>query len=104
MLQCIGKRISELRDATAVLAASRRGARVDEQRPVDKRYLSDRELAERYGLNVRTLQNWRTFGKGPKFRKFGRSTKYAVSDIETWLESLPCGGDGVPASAVRSGA
>jgi predicted DNA-binding transcriptional regulator AlpA len=69
-----------------------------------KRYLSDREVAEQYGLNVRTLQNWRTVGKGPKFRKFGRSTKYAVRDIETWLESLPCGGDGVPASAVRSGA
>jgi predicted DNA-binding transcriptional regulator AlpA len=93
MIQCMRKHIAELNHAPAVPAAN-----------TGKRYLSDREVAERYGLNVRTLQNWRIFGKGPKFRKFGRSTKYDVRDIEAWLETLPCGGDGVPACAVKRSA
>jgi predicted DNA-binding transcriptional regulator AlpA len=87
------KQPTALSHATVTLAAATTAG---------KRYLSDREVAERYGLNVRTLQNWRTFGKGPKFRKFGRSTRYDIRDVERWCESLPCGGDGVPACAVRS--
>jgi phage terminase Nu1 subunit (DNA packaging protein) len=38
-------------------------------------------------LNVspRTLQNWRVRGCGPKFRKLGRSVRYRLEDLETFV-------------------
>jgi len=67
-----------------------------------KRLITDLEIEHAYGIPRKALQNWRVLGKGPRFRKFGSGVRYKVSDVEAWIESLPSGGAGVPASAVRS--
>jgi len=67
-----------------------------------KRFITDVEIEHAYGIPRKTLQNWRVLGKGPRFRKFGSGVRYKVSDVEAWVESLPSGGAGVPASAVRT--
>jgi helix-turn-helix protein len=35
----------------------------------------------------KTLANWRSAGKGPKFIKAGHKILYRVADVHQWLES-----------------
>jgi len=65
-----------------------------------KRFLNDVEIEASFGIPRKTLQNWRVFGRGPVYRKFGNSVRYDVADLETWVQSLPTGGAGVPSCAV----
>ena len=65
-----------------------------------KRFLSDIEIEASFGIPRKTLQNWRLLGRGPVYRKFGNSVRYDVADLETWIQSLPTGGAGVPSCAV----
>jgi len=65
-------------------------------------YINERQFAEQYGIAVGTLQRWRLLGQGPEYRKFGKAVKYSTRSIETWIESLPSGGAGVPSSALKS--
>jgi hypothetical protein len=67
-----------------------------------KRYLSDIEVEALYGIRRKTLQNWRILGRGPVYKKFGAACRYEVVALEAWIDSLPSGGAGIPASAVRS--
>jgi predicted DNA-binding transcriptional regulator AlpA len=66
-----------------------------------KRYLSDIEVEALYGIRRKTLQNWRILGRGPIYKKFGSGVRYDVAALEAWIDSLPQGGAGVPASAVK---
>jgi hypothetical protein len=66
-----------------------------------KRFISDVEFEERYGVPRKSLQNMRVLGRGPAFRKFGSSVRYDIRDIEAWIDSLPRGGAGTPSSAVK---
>ncbi|WP_429649227.1 helix-turn-helix transcriptional regulator [Skermanella aerolata] len=45
------------------------------------------ELAERLKVKPRTLQDWRSSGKGPQFVRAGRAIRYRQSDIDAWLQS-----------------
>lgn len=51
-----------------------------------KKVLTPQELAERWGgsVGVRTLANWRSVGKGPRYMKLGGRVAYEVSVIEAW--------------------
>ncbi len=49
------------------------------------RVLTTVEAAKWLGLSPRTLEKWRVTGQGPRYRKFGRSVRYAISDLETFL-------------------
>ena len=51
------------------------------------RYLSTREAAALLGISARTLECFREHGEGPTFRKFGRSVRYAQSDLDAWADS-----------------
>lgn len=45
------------------------------------------QLAEMLGTSRRTLQNWRKFGRGPKFVILGGgSIRYYRADVEEWLK------------------
>ena len=55
--------------------------------------LNDHALAELCGFGVETVRRWRLQGRGPRFVKIGSMVRYRTSDIETWLESLPGGGE-----------
>jgi hypothetical protein len=67
-----------------------------------KRFLSDLEIEASYGIPRKTLQNWRVLGRGPIYKKFGKSVRYDVRSLEAFLDSLPSGGAGIPASLVRN--
>ena len=47
--------------------------------PAECRYLSEAELARRWGLSPKTLQRWRGLpGCGPLFAKFSRKVSYPL--------------------------
>ncbi len=41
--------------------------------------------AERIGLAVKTLENMRTRGDGPRFLKLGRAVRYRLADLDAWM-------------------
>lgn len=59
-----------------------RDAALASQRLVGYPHLSERELAARWRLSVRTLQRWRVAGSGPTFLRLGRRITYRLSDVE----------------------
>lgn len=44
-------------------------------------YLTTTQLAERWQLDYRTLANWRTQRKGPKFLRFGSRVRYPMEAV-----------------------
>ena len=52
----------------------------------DERWLSRRELADRYGLPIKTLAQWASKGSGPRYARMGRHVRYRLSDIIEWEE------------------
>lgn len=57
-----------------------------------KPWLTPQELAARWQLSVLTLANWRSLGRGPRARKFGRSVRYSVSVVERYEKRTPVAG------------
>lgn len=53
-----------------------------------KRYLTQEEVAERYRgmISVRTLANWRSARRGPKFLKCGKTILYEEGELDAWDE------------------
>lgn len=47
-------------------------------------WLNQDELAARWGLSPRTLEAWRSEGRGPAFLKIGGRVHYRLEDIEVW--------------------
>jgi predicted DNA-binding transcriptional regulator AlpA len=68
---------------------------------VGKRFLNETEVEALSGISAKTLANWRILGRGPRFTKFGSAVRYDVNALEEWIDSLPTGGAGVPASALK---
>ena len=48
------------------------------------RWLSRSELAERYGLPIKTLAQWAAKGTGPRYARMGRHVRYRLSDVIDW--------------------
>lgn len=46
--------------------------------------LTTKEAAFHIGLSVRTLEGWRSRGRGPLAYKLGRSWFYYLEDIDQW--------------------
>ena len=54
--------------------------------PGDRRVLNENEVANRWGVSPKTLQRWRSEGRGPKYLKLSKRVSYpldAVIDFET---------------------
>jgi hypothetical protein len=56
--------------------------------------VDERHVAEQLKVKPGTLRKWRFLGRGPEFLRVGRSVRYRVEDIESWLASRPRGGEG----------
>jgi len=52
-----------------------------------KRFLKSSEVEEIYGISARTLANWRSEMRGPKYHKVGGAVRYKVEDMENYMES-----------------
>jgi len=59
----------------------------DQHRPIpsqftlgvaERRYLTEQELANRWGMSPKTLSRWRGLGKGPVFAKFSKKVGYPI--------------------------
>lgn len=51
------------------------------------------ELAEYLGVPVQTIYDWRVAGTAPRAFKFGKRLKFAVSDVQSWLQAHQEAGD-----------
>ncbi|MDE1900951.1 MAG: helix-turn-helix domain-containing protein [Alphaproteobacteria bacterium] len=68
-----------------------------------EKHLCVSKLAERWGLNPKTLDRWRQRGCGPRFLKIGGHVLYRVRDIEAYednqLRQITDKDPGVPLTA-----
>ena len=48
------------------------------------RHLHQIELARRWNISSRTLENWRWLGRGPAYLKVGGRVLYRIEDVETF--------------------
>ena len=55
--------------------------------------MTPQQLAAYIGVPVQTLANWRYRNDGPRWLKVGRHVRYAMADIERWLDQNAQGGD-----------
>ena len=53
--------------------------------PINGRLLTENDVADLLNLSVRTLQQWRVSGVGPRFIKIGRAVRYRRPDIDAWV-------------------
>ena len=49
--------------------------------PGDRRVLNENELAQRWGLSPKTLQRWRSEGRGPKYLKLSKRVSYPLESV-----------------------
>lgn len=52
-----------------------------------EKFLTPRDLAERYDIPVGTVYQWNTRGGGPKRVKIGVHVRYKLADVEAWERS-----------------
>ena len=50
-------------------------------------YLNTRQASHRLALSVRKLEQMRSDGSGPRFRRHGRLIFYHIDDLEIWSRS-----------------
>jgi hypothetical protein len=51
------------------------------------RYISSVEAAEYLGVDVRLLENWRSQGRGPRYRKFSKLVRYSIADLKAFANA-----------------
>ena len=59
------------------------------------RFLTQHELAVRWGCSPRTLQRWRTDRHGPTFVRLGGSIRYILLDVIAFEDRNRNSGEGV---------
>ena len=62
--------------------------------PMPPAYLNTREAARYLSLSCATLESWRLNNEGPRIRRAGRAVRYAVTDLDAFMQSLPTGSVG----------
>jgi len=55
------------------------------------RYLTEKQVAKMLSCAVSTLRNQRHQGRGIPYSKFGRSVRYNLQDVITYMESRRIG-------------
>lgn len=48
------------------------------------KYLSPEDLAERYGVEIKTVYTWNSTGTGPRYMRVGKHARYKPTDVEAW--------------------
>lgn len=51
-----------------------------------ERIYTPEDLAERYGLPLNTIREWRRKGTGPRSFRAGKFARYRESDVVAWEE------------------
>ena len=53
--------------------------------------INERELAKRWGISPKTLQRWRSEGRGPRYLKLSKRVTYpldGVSHFDVWRDNV----------------
>ena len=50
-------------------------------------FLDTLQAAHYVGLSHRTLEKFRTTGRGPAYRKHGRYVRYHIGDLDAWSKA-----------------
>ncbi len=53
------------------------------------------ELAEWLGVPIQTIYDWRLSGRAPRAHKIGKHLRFALGDVQEWLEEHHEGAGGV---------
>ena len=61
--------------------------------------LNQDQLADRWQISPRTLEQWRWLGKGPKFLKIGARVLYREEDVDAYEAGQVCQNTSGPLSA-----
>lgn len=65
--------------------------------------LTEEEVTKRLHVSLASVRRWRLERRGPQFIKVGSLVRYRPEDLESWLASLPTGGDRLaPAQATSA--
>ena len=51
---------------------------------METRHINPRQLSRRWGVQPKTLQNWRSCSAGPAYIKIGGRVLYRLEDIEQY--------------------
>jgi predicted DNA-binding transcriptional regulator AlpA len=54
------------------------------QTNVNDSFLSRKELADRYGIAVKTIAQWASKGTGPPYYVIGGAARYRLVDVIAW--------------------
>ena len=47
-------------------------------------WLSNEDVAKRYGVSIDTVRKWRHEMTGPTGVRFGRHVRYSIAELERW--------------------
>jgi hypothetical protein len=61
--------------------------------PTEDYWMTRPEVSERLRLPVKTLAQWASQSKGPKYARFGRHCRYRLSDVIAWETAQLDAGD-----------
>jgi hypothetical protein len=50
-------------------------------------YVDEHAAGVFLSLSVKTLQNWRIAGRGPRYPKFGDAVRYSINDLQRWADA-----------------
>lgn len=64
--------------------------------------MTQEQLAARWQISPRTLEQWRWLGKGPRFLKIGARVLYDEAEIETFEAGHVCRNTAGPLPRERS--
>ncbi|WEK02154.1 MAG: helix-turn-helix domain-containing protein [Candidatus Sphingomonas phytovorans] len=70
-------------------AAIARAARARNGTP----FVSPEQAAFYLGMSVRTLQEYRSAGTGPRYRRHSRHVRYHIDDLDAWSQRQGEAGD-----------
>lgn len=56
-----------------------------------KKYVSMRDLVERFGVTQQCIRNWINAGQFPQGVKFGRARRWDISEVEVFEASKETG-------------
>jgi hypothetical protein len=54
--------------------------------------LTETEVSKQLHVSLACLRRWRLEKRGPAFVKIGQLVRYRPEDLESWLGTLPTGG------------
>jgi len=55
--------------------------------PHERRVLSENELAQRWGVSPKSLQRWRSEGRGPHYLKLSKRVTYPLESVTEFERS-----------------